>query len=322
MPEPSRTLYPPTEPFAHGWLAVSRHHSIYYEQCGNPHGQPAVVLHGGPGSGCNPGQRRFFDPAHYRIVLLDQRGCQRSLPLGEVEENTLWYLVEDLEKLRRHLNIPRWLVFGGSWGSTLALAYAATHPQAVSALVLRGIFLCRTRELEWFLYQARQFFPEAWEALTATLTVEERADILGAYCRRVFSADPQQALEAARNWNAYEGAIMSLIPAPPSDVAADAALSIARARVQLHYLVNQGFLAERPLLEQVERFRHIPAVIVQGRYDMVCPPVSAHELHLAWPDAELRMIADAGHSAMEPGIIAALVAATDAFRSAQHEPPR
>ncbi len=322
MSSPPPVLYPPIEPYGHGWLAVSALHSLYYEQCGSPHGQPVVMLHGGPGSGCNPGQRRFFDPARYRIILLDQRGCQRSLPPGCVEENTTWHLVEDLERLRSHLDIPRWLVFGGSWGSTLALAYAATHPQAVTGLILRGIFLCRAKELEWFLYQARQFFPEAWEALTAPLHAGEHADILGAYCRRVFAADPAQAGAAARNWNAYESAIMSLVPGPPPATEPDAALAIARARVQLHYLTHFGFLGERPLLDQVHRFRHIPAVIVQGRYDMVCPPLSAHELHRAWPEAAFRMVADAGHSAMEPGIAAALVAAADAFRRPACEPPR
>lgn len=314
MPNLETTLYPACTPYQHGWLPASPLHSIYYEQCGNPEGQPVVVLHGGPGSGCNPGQRRFFDPEHYRIILLDQRGCNRSLPLGGVEENTTWHLVEDLETLRTHLSIPRWLVFGGSWGSTLALAYSATHPQAVAGLILRGIFLCRPRELEWFLHQVRQFFPEAWETLAAPLAPEEHADIFGAYSRRIFSKDESSALAAALNWNAYENAIMSLLPGEPSSTQPDAALSIGRARVQLHYLVNQCFLAERPLLDQVEHFRHIPAIIIQGRYDMVCPPLSAYELHQAWPQAELRMVADAGHSAMEPGIAAALVAATNAFR--------
>lgn len=321
MPEPQCNLYPPIAPYEHGWLAVSRRHKLYYEQCGNPCGQPVVVLHGGPGSGCNPGQRRFFDPVHYRIVLFDQRGCHRSLPLGEVEENTLCHLVEDLEKLRSHLGIQRWLVFGGSWGSTLALAYAAKHAQAVTGFVLRGIFLCRARELGWFLYQVRQFFPEAWEALVMPLQPEERTDILGAYYRRVFSSDQPLAGASARNWNAYEAAIMSLIPGRQSGEELDIAQSIGRARVQLHYLVNLGFLAQWPLLDQLEHFRHLPAVIVQGRYDMVCPPISAFELHRAWPEAEFKMIADAGHTAMEPGIARALVAATDAFRSPGHESP-
>jgi proline iminopeptidase len=314
MSYPNQILYPACEPYEHGWLSVSPLHHIYYEQCGNPNGQPVVVLHGGPGSGCNAGQRRFFDPAHYRIILFDQRGCNRSQPLGSVEENTTWNLVDDLEQLRLHLGIARWLVFGGSWGSTLALAYAATHPQPLSGLILRGIFLCRARELEWFLRQVRQFFPEAWETLVAPLVAEEYEDIFGAYWRRIFSDDPQEALAAAVNWNAYESSIMSLLPSVASGSPPEAALSIARARVQLHYLVNLGFLAERPLLEQVHRFQHIPATIIQGRYDMVCPPVSAHELHQAWPQAQFQIIPDAGHSAMEPGIAAALVAATNAFR--------
>jgi proline iminopeptidase len=308
-------LYPPLEPFQHGWLPVSSTHSIYFEQCGNPAGQPVVVLHGGPGSGCTPGQRRFFDPGHYRIVLLDQRGCNRSLPLGCVQENTTQHLVDDLEALRIHLDIPRWLVFGGSWGSTLALAYAAIQPQSITGLILRGIFLCRKQELDWFLQHARNFFPEAWQRLIAPLPPSERDDILSSYYRRVFSADQTQAFSAALNWNAYETAIMSLLPSSDSISVPDEAATIGRARVQLHYLRNLGFIEQRPLLERVGDFRNIPAVIIQGRYDMVCPPTTAHELHLAWPEAEFRIIADAGHSAMEPGIAAALVAATAAFKT-------
>lgn len=308
-------LHPPLEPFQHGWLAVSPTHSVYFEQCGNPAGQPVVVLHGGPGSGCTPGQRRFFDPGHYRIILLDQRGCNRSLPLGCVQENTTQHLVDDLETLRNHLGIPRWLVFGGSWGSTLALAYAATQPQSITGLILRGIFLCRKQELDWFLQHARNFFPEAWERLIAPLTSSERENILSSYYRRVFTADQAQAFSAALNWNAYETAIMSLLPSGDSVSVPDEAATIGRARVQLHYLRNLGFIAQHPLLECVGDFRDIPAVIIQGRYDMVCPPTTAHELHLAWPEAEFRIIADAGHSAMEPGIAAALVAATEAFKT-------
>lgn len=310
MPSTSEILFPELEPYAQGWLEVPGGHAIYYEECGSPHGAPAVFLHGGPGSGCNPAQRRFFDPSFYRIILLDQRGCGRSLPSGGVAQNTTQELVEDIERLRNHLGIARWLVFGGSWGSTLALAYAATYPRVVTAMILRGIFLCRKSELDWFLYSVCNFFPEAWRRLATPLRIEERQDILGAYHRRVFSGD----VEAARTWNAFEGAIISLLPNPSSNVVQDDALTLARARVQLHYLINLGFLESTPLLEQVDRFRQVPAIIIQGRYDMVCPPTTADELHQAWPEAEYVVIPDAGHSAMEPGIATALVAATESFK--------
>lgn len=309
-PVSNTLLYPELEPYVATWLDVPGGHSLYFEQCGNPHGKPVVFLHGGPGSGCNPAQRRFFDPSHYRIILFDQRGCGRSRPLGGIEENTTRHLVADIEHLRMHLGIDRWLVFGGSWGSTLALAYAAAHPQAITGLMLRGIFLGRQSELDWFTYQARHFFPDAWGSLSDPLPPDERDDILQAYYRRVFSGD----IEAARTWNAYEGSIMSLLLPETSSRVPDDAVTLARARVQLHYLRALCFLADTPLLEQVEHFRHIPAVIIQGRYDMVCPPVTADELHRAWPEAEFVMVPDAGHSAMEPGIIAALISATESFK--------
>lgn len=307
------TLYPELEPYAQAWLDVSGGHSIYFEQCGNPHGHPVVFLHGGPGSGCNPAQRRFFDPAYYRIVLLDQRGCGRSKPPGCIEENTTRHLIADIEHLRMHLGIGRWLVFGGSWGSTLALAYAAAHSPAVERMILRGIFLARQSELDWFLYEIRHFFPEAWGRLTDSLRPEERGDILQAYYHRVFSGE----VDAARTWNDFESSIMSLRPQAASNIVPSEALTMARARVQLHYLHNGCFLAEHPLLTQVERFRSIPTTIIQGRYDMVCPPSTADELHRTWPEAEYVIVPDAGHSAMEPGVIAALIAATESFK--QHE---
>ena len=314
MPDTSFTLYPELQPYDHGYLNVSGGHSLYFEQCGNPKGVPVLFLHGGPGSGCNPGQRRFFDPCYYRIILTDQRGCGRSLPLGEVEENSTEQLVEDIERLRSHLNVAQWLVFGGSWGSTLALAYAARHPQPITGLILRGIFLGRRSEIDWFLSSVRHFFPEACDRLMAPIPLNERGDILQAYYRRVFAGD----IEAARNWNAFESSIMRLIP--PTEATTDTtddALTLGRARVQLHYIANQCFLEDQPLLDQVDRYRHIPAMIIQGRYDMVCPPVSAYELHRAWPEASFVIIPDAGHSAMEPGIISALVAATEQFKQMQ-----
>lgn len=313
---PESLIFPAIEPFDSGWIETEVPHAIYFEQCGNPAGMPVVVLHGGPGSGCTPAQRRFFDPAHYRIVLLDQRGCGRSEPAGCLDNNTTQALVADLERLRQHLGIERWIVFGGSWGSTLALAYAATHSQRVVGLLLRGIFLARNAELAWFMYHARNIYPEAWAQFVAILPQEERIDILAAYARRIFGSDEAVRIAAARNWNAYEASIMSLLPPEPSSSAAptDAAI-LARARIQLHYLMNGCFLSDTPLLDKAPKLRNIPAIIVQGRYDIVCPVVSAYELQQAWPEAELRLIPDAGHAAFEPGTAAALIAATEQFKS-------
>ena len=310
-----QTLYPEIDPYQSDLLPVSDTHHIYYEQCGNPAGQPVVFLHGGPGSGCNPNQRRFFDPAYYRIILLDQRGCGRSKPQGCVDQNTTDDLVTDLEALRQLLHIERWLVFGGSWGSTLALAYAAAHPERVNGLILRGIFLSRPQELQWFLQEVKNFFPEVWTKLVTYLPPDEQDDLLQAYHRRIFSEDKNVSLAAACVWNAYESAIMSLLPPnSPTATAADE-VQIARARVQLHYIMNGCFVSQRPWLEEVKTLAHIPTVIVQGRYDMVCPPLTAWELAEAMPHAELQMIPDAGHSAMEAGTTAALLAATEQFKS-------
>jgi proline iminopeptidase len=302
-------LFPEIQPYAHGWMDASGSHAIYYEECGNPAGMPVVFLHGGPGSGCNPGQRRFFDPAHYRIILLDQRGCGRSLPAGCIEHNATPDLVNDIDQLRKHLNIQQWLVFGGSWGSTLALAYAAQHPQDISGLILRGIFLARPSELDWFTYSVRHFFPEPWDRLTKGLPADARQNLIRTFHEKVMGGD----IAAAHAWNTYEGEIMTLLPQPAKE--ADDNIAMARARVQLHYLISHCFLESQPLLEQIDRFRHIPAVIIQGRYDMVCPPISAHDLHEAWPEAEYIVVPDAGHSAMEPGITSALVEATEQFKA-------
>ena len=307
-------LYPEISPFAQGWMPTPDGHSIYYEECGNPRGMPVVVLHGGPGSGCTPTQRRFFDPSYYRIILFDQRGCGRSQPAGGLHDNTTWHLVQDIEALRTRLRVNRWVVFGGSWGSTLALAYASLHAQAISAMVLRGIFLSRASELDWFLNGAQHFFPEAWANLVHPLEPQQHADVMGAYCERIFGDDFAPAIDAARNWNAYEAAIMRLLPVADLGAAPDDAMMLARARVQLHYLMHGCFLAERPLLQQIDCFRHIPAILIQGRYDMVCPPRTAYELHQAWPEAEFHMIANAGHAASEPAILNALVGATEFFK--------
>ncbi|MCB5186159.1 prolyl aminopeptidase [Methylobacillus gramineus] len=310
------TLFPEIQPYQHDWLHVSPTHQMYFEQSGNPAGQPVVFLHGGPGSGCNPAQRRYFDPQHYRIILLDQRGCGRSKPQGCIEENTTQHLVDDIDALRQHLNIDQWLVFGGSWGSTLALNYALAHPHRVSGLVLRGIFLSRTSELEWFLQDIEHFFPANWTQLLSYLPAAERDNPLSAFASRVFSADPTISEPAAIHWNAYESSIMTLLP--PANTSnsspANGPLELSRARVQIHYIQNQCFVGDRNLLKEVSSLTHIPTVIVQGRYDMVCPPLTAHLLHQAMPHAEFHMIPDAGHSGMEPGTCAALIAATEKFK--------
>lgn len=312
-----RDLYPPLEPYAHGMLAVSPLHSIYYEQCGNPAGTPVVFLHGGPGGGIMPDYRRFFDPASYRVVLFDQRGSGRSTPHASLEENTTWHLVEDIERLREQLGIERWLVFGGSWGSTLALAYAETHPERVRGLVLRGIFLCRPQEIQWF-YQAgaSAIYPDVWEQYVNVIPEDERGDMVGAYHRRLTSDDEQVRLEAARAWSIWEGSTSKLHPDPGAvEDFGDARFALAFARIECHYFIHNAFFStDNYLIENVGKIRHLPAVIVQGRYDVVCPMMSAWELHRAWPEAELKIIPDAGHSAMEPGIRSALVEATDAFR--------
>ncbi len=314
-----RRLYPPVKPYRTGRLRVSELHEIHFEESGNPQGKPALFLHGGPGGGTDPKMRRFFDPQHYRIVLLDQRGCGRSRPHAELTDNTTWHLVEDIERLREHLGIARWLVFGGSWGSTLSLAYAETHPARVTELVLRGIFLLRRWELEWF-YQspggAAALFPDLWERYVEPIPLEERGDMMRAYYARLTSSDPAVRVRAAQAWSSWEGATSYLLTSA-NYVAkfADGAYAEAFARIECHYFVNGGFFeTDGQLLKNVPRIRHIPAVIVQGRYDVVCPMRSAWDLHRAWPEADLRIVPDAGHSAMERGTVHELVSATDRFR--------
>ncbi len=314
-----RRLYPPIKPYRTGRLRVSDLHEIYFEESGNPQGKPAVFLHGGPGGGTDPKMRRFFDPGHYRIVLFDQRGCGKSRPHAELAENSTWQLVEDIERLREHLDIHRWLVFGGSWGSTLALAYAETHPARVTELVLRGIFLLRRWELEWF-YQspggAAALFPDLWERYVEPIPALERGDMMRAYYARLTSEDPAVRARAAQAWSSWEGAT-SYLRTSADYVAkfADTAFAEAFARIECHYFVNGGFFeSDEQLLEDVPRIRHIPALIVQGRYDVVCPMRSAWDLHRAWPEADLRIVPDAGHSAFERGNLHELVSATDRFR--------
>jgi len=313
-----RGLYPPIEPFRTGFLRVSSVHEIYFEESGNPDGKPAVFLHGGPGGGTDPKMRTFFDPKVYRIVLFDQRGCGRSRPHANLVDNTTWHLVEDMEKLREHLGIKRWLVFGGSWGSTLALAYAETHPDQVTELVLRGIFLLRKWEIDWFYQRpdgAGALYPDLWEKYVATIPEAERSDMVRAYYRRLTSDDPRIMRQAAKTWSIWEGAT-SFLRLNPDYVAKfqEDDYAAAFARIECHYFINNGFFeTHNQLIEQVNRIRKIPAVIVQGRYDVVCPVKSAWDLHCAWPEADLRIVPDAGHSAFEPGNIHELISATDRF---------
>jgi len=316
LSSPLRSPYPEIEPFDSGFLSVSPLHTLYYEQSGNPNGKPVVFLHGGPGGGTNPKCRRFFDPDVYRIVLFDQRGCGKSTPHAELVDNTTWDLVADIERVREHLRIDRWQVFGGSWGSTLALAYAQTHPDKVSELVLRGIFMLRRWELEWFYQKGCDaLYPDAWETYLNAIPEVERGDLISAYHRRLTSPDASTRIAAARAWSVWEGATSFLWQdASHIESSAEDEFALAFARIECHYFVNGGFFEhDDQLLRNIDRIRGIPAVIVQGRYDVVCPLRSAWDLHRAWPEADLRIVQDAGHSAFEPGIMHQLLEATDRF---------
>ena len=313
-----RQLYPPLEPYDHGYLQVSDLHTIHYDQSGNPNGKPVVVLHGGPGGGAAPVYRQYFNPEKWRIIMFDQRGCGKSTPYAELTENTTWDLVADIEKLRNKLGIEQWFVFGGSWGSTLSLAYSQSHPSACLGLILRGIFMLRQQELQWF-YQsgASYIFPDAWESYLKPIPPEERTDLISAYHKRLTSEDRQIRLEAARAWSVWEASTSKLIPSDKSiQRFGSDQFAEAFARIECHYFVNKGFLeTENQLLDNCDRIAHLPGVIVQGRYDVVCPMVTSWELHKVWPRAEYLVIPDAGHSVSEPGIIDALVTATDRFAS-------
>lgn len=314
---PRRTFYPPVEPFRTGRLKVSDIHELYFEESGNPSGKPVVFVHGGPGGGTDAKQRRFFDPEAYRIILFDQRGCGQSTPHANLENNTTWDLVADMERIREHLGIEKWQVFGGSWGSTLALAYAQTHPERVTELVLRGIFMLRKKELHWFYQEgASALFPDAWEKYLAAIPEAERGDLMRAYYKRLTGDDPAERKRAAQAWSVWEASTSFLHQdLTHVDHAAEDDFALAFARIECHYFVNGGFFeTESQLLDNVDKIRNIPAVIVQGRYDVVCPAMSAWDLHRAWPEARLEIIPDAGHSAYEPGIVDELVRATDAFR--------
>ncbi len=315
------SLYPELEPRLSGMLAVDDLHTLYWEESGNPDGIPVLYLHGGPGSGSSPAQRRFFDPEKYRIVLFDQRGAGKSTPLGEYRQNTTQLLIDDIEKIRQLLGISQWLVFGGSWGSTLALAYGQAHPDQCLGFVLRGIFLCTKDEVDWFVNGMRYFYPEVHARFANYIPESERGDLLAAYTKRLFSDEVAVYTEAARNWSRYEGSCLYLVPQAQAiaDFESDE-VSLGIGRLEAHYMLNGAFMAEDQLINQLDKIRHLPAVIVQGRYDVICPPVSAWRLHQAWPEARYQVITEAGHSGMELGIAAALVQATDSFaRSAQFD---
>lgn len=313
-----RQFYPPIEPYKTEMLEVSSLHRLYVEQSGNPNGKPVVFVHGGPGGGTDPRHRRFFDPERYRIVLFDQRGCGKSTPHASLEDNTTWHLVEDMEKIRLHLGIEQWQVFGGSWGSTLALAYSEKHPSHVTEIVLRGIFLLRKWEIDWFYQEgASRIFPEAWDKYVEIIPEAERGDLLKAYHRRLTSPDRKVQLEAAKAWSIWEGSTSCLAQDPDlmKKMGGDD-FATAFARIECHYFVNDGFFdRETLLLDEAHKIAHLPIVIVQGRYDIVCPAESAWNLKRVLPNAELVIVPDAGHAAMEPGTLDALVRATDRFAS-------
>jgi proline iminopeptidase len=308
------TLFPTIEPFEHGVLDLDGRHQMYWEQSGNPKGVPVVFLHGGPGAGASPMHRRFFDPAHYRIVIFDQRGAGRSKPYADVEDNTTAHLVEDIEQLRTHLNIDKWLIFGGSWGVTLALSYGTIYPARCLGFILRGIFLGMSSELDWFLHGIATVFPDARRNFVEFLPENERQDIVGSYYSRLMDEDPTIHRAAAAAWCRFESACSTLLPGPQSSGGSGIGL-VALARIEAHYFKYAMFLEDRELLSKIEILRDHPATIVQGRYDMVCPITTADKLARSWPNAEFIIVPDAGHSAMEPGIRSALVKASERFKS-------
>ena len=311
-----RSFYPELEPYATGHLDTGDGHQVYWEMSGNPKGKPVVYLHGGPGSGSSPKHRRLFDPARYRILLFDQRGCGRSRPHASLDNNTTWHLVADMEKLRNLMEADQWLVVGGSWGSTLALAYAETHPQRVSGLVVRGIFTLRRKELLWY-YQdgASWLFPDLWEAFLAPIPENERGDLMAAYHKRLTGSDRTEQIKCAKAWSVWEGSTITLLPNRDNAAThADEHFALAFSRIENHYFVNRGFFeVDNQLLRDAHKLKRIPGVIVQGRYDVCTPAVTAWDLHRAWPEAEFHMVDDAGHAFDEPGILHHLVTAIDKF---------
>ena len=312
MSDPSPYLFPPVSPLRSGMLAVDDLHTLYGEEVGNPQGIPVLFLHGGPGAGTSPQHRRFFDPRHYRVILFDQRGAGKSLPLGETRNNTTQLLIQDIETLRAMFGVKQWLLFGGSWGSTLALAYGQAHPERCLGFVLRGIFLCTQMEIDWFIHGSRWFHPEIYDEFVQDLSDEERANVLGTYYSRIMDPDPEVYWPAVRAWSRFEGRRVFLMPQPEEPC--NDAVDLGLGRLEAHYMVHGGFFDEGQLLRDVDRIAHLPVVIVQGRYDVICPPVSAWQLHQRWPGSQVKMVPDAGHAAMETGISRELVAATEQFR--------
>ena len=321
-PSPSRlNLFPPIAAHSSGRLKVSRIHEFYYEECGNPNGQPVLMVHGGPGGGSNPLMRRFHDPQKYRIILFDQRGCGRSTPHAELNENTTWNLVEDIETLRKHLSVEKWQLFGGSWGSTLSLIYAVTHPERVSALVLRGIFLLRKKEIDWFYNQGcNALFPDYYDELVSLIPAHERDDIVSAFYKRLTSTDRSVQLAAAKAWSQWEGSTVSMTPRPQRDRSMISnQYALAFARIECHYFYHAGFLpSDNWILDNLPRAHHIPCRIVHGRYDVVTPLANAWALHTSWPGSELKIVPDSGHAMSEPGTIHELVSATQALANIQN----
>lgn len=309
---PLMDLFPPLTPYSSGFLAVDATHNLYWEQSGNPDGVPILLLHGGPGAGATPTHRRFFDPEYYRIIIFDQRGAGRSHPLGCIENNTLDALIQDIETLREHLRIDRWHLFGGSWGSTLALSYAVQFPHHCLGMILRGVFLCEQDEIEWFLYGMQKVFPEAWEQFVGFLPEEEQNNILEAYYARLTSDDPKLQIEAAIRWSLYEGACSSLLPNYETITTQEQKTrALALARLEAHYFKNEVILPENSLLKQIDKLKAIPTTIIQGRYDVICPISTAHKLHQAWPEADYIVVPDAGHSALDPTLRSRLIEATE-----------
>ena len=310
-----RTLYPEIEAYDSGFLDTGDGHSVYWERAGTKGAKPAVFLHGGPGGGISPSHRRLFDPKLYDVLLFDQRGCGRSTPNASLDNNTTWHLVADIERLREMVGVERWQVFGGSWGSTLALAYAETHPERVSELVLRGIYTLTEAELAWYYqFGVSEMFPDKWERFVAPIPEDERHDMMGAYRRRLTGSDREKQVEAAIAWSSWEGQTITLLPEPEtSDRFGEADFAIAFARIENHYFVHAGWLEEGQLLRDAHKLQDIPGTIVHGRYDMPCPARYAWQLHKAWPRADFRLVEGAGHAYSEPGILDALIAATDRY---------
>ena len=312
-----KSLFPEIECYQSGFIKVNEEHNIYYEQSGNPNGKPVIFLHGGPGGGTSPKVRRYWDPSAYRIILFDQRGCGKSTPFASLNNNTTWDLVEDIEKIRKHLKIDKWQVFGGSWGSTLALSYAVKHPEKITELVLRGIFTLREKELLWFYQEGTSFlYPDVWEPYLNFIPVAERSNMMAAYYKRLTSSDEVLRNQAAKIWSIWEGSTSRLyMDEELIKKSGEDEFALAFARIECHYFVNKGFYEyDGYLIDQVNKYRNIPATIVQGRYDVVCPMISAWDLHKKWPEAELKIVQDAGHSAYEPGTTHELIQATEKYK--------